>query len=116
MTDPIMMPEKPAAPDPIEEELKAPMKAAGPVPGSIGSAVSGPASIPNVDEMPPEGSFAGQPMNPTPSVAFNDPAVQPTSAQPAKKKTSKSTLIALITVAAIVVIALAVVLFMQMNG
>ena len=40
--DPITMPDKPKAPDPVEEELKAPMVAAPPVPGSIGSAVSMP--------------------------------------------------------------------------
>ena len=56
-TDPITMPAPPKAPDPIEEELKAPFKAAGPVPGSIGSAVSMP----------------GDP-NQNPNVAFNDPA------------------------------------------
>ena len=42
-TDPITMPNPPKAPDPIEEELKAPMTAAAPVPGSIGSAISMPA-------------------------------------------------------------------------
>ena len=39
-TDPITVPNPPKAPDPIEEELKAPMQAAAPVPGSIGSAIS----------------------------------------------------------------------------
>lgn len=116
VTDPIMMPEKPAAPDPVEEELKAPMKAAGPVPGSIGSAISGPASVPGVAADSSNDPFAGQPTNPTPSVAFNDPAVQPAPAQPAKKKTSKSTLIALIIVVVMVVIALAGVLVMQLMG
>ena len=41
-TDPITMPEPAPLTDPVEEELKAPMNAAAPVPGSIGSAVSGP--------------------------------------------------------------------------
>jgi flagellar basal body-associated protein FliL len=98
-TDPIMMPEPAPAPDPIEEELKAPMKAAAPVPGSIGSAVSG-----------------------TPNVAFNDPAtmpdVNPMTQQmgvPAKAKSSKTTLIVLIIVALLIVVALGVVLFLQLN-
>ncbi len=59
-TSPITMPEAPKAPDPIEEELKAPLTPAAPVPGSIGSAVS----------VPP---LEGQQQN-TPSVAFTDPA------------------------------------------
>ena len=51
-TDPLLMPEKPQAPDPVEEELKAPMKAAAPVPGSIGSAVSGPSDgVTNAEEI-----------------------------------------------------------------
>lgn len=61
-TSPITMPEAPKAPDPIEEELKAPLTPAAPVPGSIGSAVSVP---------------AGAPMQQTPNVAFTDPAMQP---------------------------------------
>ena len=111
-TDPIMQPEPAKAPDPIEEELKAPMKAAAPVPGSIGSAVSGP----NGDGPAPSAAMgvpeaAGQ----TPSVPFNDPAMQPDGAKPAKAKKApnKKTLIALIIVAAMVVIALAAVLIVQ---
>lgn len=101
-TEPIMMPEPAPAPDPIEEELKAPMRAADPVPGSIGSAVSG-----------------------TPNVAFNDPAMQANpmttpmqqnTGTPAKKKTSRTTLIALIVVAAIVVVALVIILIMQLTS
>ena len=110
------MPEKPAAPDPVEEELKAPMKAAEPVPGSIGSAVSGPAGEAAAAE-PGSNPFANQATASTPSVSFNDPAAQAApAAKPAKKKTSKSTLIALIVVAAMVVIALAAVLIMQLMG
>ena len=41
-TEPITMPTPPKAPDPVEVELKAPIKAAAPVPGSIGSAISVP--------------------------------------------------------------------------
>lgn len=107
-TDPIMMPDQPAKPDPVEEELKAPMKAAGPVPGSIGSAVSMPAG-----DLP-----GGQVQPNTPSVAFNDPAAQPNAsmAQPVKKQANKTTLIVLIAVAAVVVIALAVILIMSLTG
>ena len=113
-TAPIMMPEPAPAPDPIEEELKAPMKATPPAPGSIGSAVSG-----------PEGEIGGGAVeNPfsenkqIPSVSFNDPAVQPepvgsgvgTSEKP---KTNPKTLTALIIVAVMVVIALLAVLLLQ---
>ena len=116
-TDPIMMPEQPKAPDPIEEELKAPMKAAAPVPGSIGSAVSGPEGVPA--ETPADNPFAGNPQ--TPSVSFNDPATQPDpNAKPGtpagKKKTSKNTMIALVIVAAMIVIALVGVLIFTFMG
>lgn len=125
VTDPIMMPEKPQAPDPVEEELKAPMKAAAPVPGSIGSAVSGPttgaaaAEVPNVDAATGDNGFPKTAS--TQSVSFNDPAVQNDMAQPAnasaqtaKKKTNKTTLIALIAVASVIVIVLVVILIMQL--
>lgn len=114
-TDPITMPNPPKEPDPIEEELKAPMKAAGPVPGSIGSAIS----------MPSE-QVAAQPVQPAaqmgsvPNVAFNDPAMQQqpmpqgVPMKPAKKKMDKKTLIMLCALAGVVVVALAVVLVMQM--
>lgn len=131
-TDPIMMPEAPAPPDPVEEELKAPMKAADPVPGSIGSAVSGPADAPVADAAGAAGTGdgatppAGNPFetkNPqTPSVSFNDPASQTDAAaggdptKPAKKKTNKTTLIALVAVLALIVIGLVVFLIMQVSG
>ena len=110
-TDPITMPNPPKEPDPIEEELKAPMKAAGPVPGSIGSAISMPS------EQVPAG--AASQMGPVPNVAFNDPATQQATQQgvpmaPAKKKMDKKTLIMLCALAGVVVVALAVVLVMQM--
>lgn len=118
-TDPIMMPTQPKAPDPIEEELNRPLKAADPVPGSIGSAIS----------MPPEGA-AGQR---TPSVAFNDPAMmagQPATNQTKKSlfqkkaktgaksgaKTNRTTLIALAVVGVMVIIALVAVLIIQINS
>ena len=94
------------------------MKAAGPVPGSIGSAVSGPEAV---EPMPMnDATFAAPGGNPQ-SVAFNDPAVQPevnsvaAPAKPAKKKNSKNTLIALIIVAVMVVIALAAVLMISLG-
>lgn len=103
-TDPITMPNLPKAPDPVEEELKAPMTAAAPVPGSIGSAISVPIDQPQ-----------------TPNVAFNDPAMQQNqsmsqkSTMPSTKK-SKKTLILLCAIAGIAVVALAIVLIMTMNG
>ena len=127
-TDPIMKPEPAPAPDPIEEELKAPMKAAGPVPGSIGSAVSGPSEAVNAQAGVSE-TVAGNPFSQnmtgrTPSVSFNDPATQPDATQPAQsvvpgsptKKKNRMTLIILIIVAGIVVVALAAVLIMQLIG
>ena len=121
-TEPIMMPEPASAPDPVEEELKAPMRAAGPVPGSIGSAVSGPEAAGaafGVGAEPNNEPFAAAPQVKTPSVSFADPTMKPednAAVKPAKKKSSKTTLIALIIVAMMVVIALAAVLFLQMNG
>ena len=111
-TDPITMPNPPKEPDPIEEELKAPMKAAGPVPGSIGSAIS------MLSEQVPAG--AASQMGPVPNVAFNDPATQQqpmpqgVPMKPAKKKMDKKTLIMLCALAGVVVVALAVVLVTQM--
>lgn len=103
-TTPITMPEQPKAPDPVEEELKAPFKAAAPAPGSIGSAVSGPQSQ-------------------TPNVSFNDPAavdnMKSMASDPAsagKKKMDRKTLIILCAVAGIVVFALAMVLILQLTG
>ena len=121
-TDPIMQPERPPEPDPIEEELKAPMQPAGPVPGSIGSAVSGPSeaaegATPEAAQAPAENPFAtaqGQ----TPSVSFTDPATQPSNASAAKPagKSNKTTLIILIAVAAVIVVVLAIVLIMSLVG
>ena len=116
-TDPIMQPEAPKAPDPVEEELKAPMEPAGPVPGSIGSAVSGPAGAPA--EASAENPFATAPQGQTPNVSFTDPAAQPENpvamgvADP-KAKSKKTTLIVLIAVAAVIVVVLVVVLVMSL--
>ncbi len=108
--DPIAMPEPAPAPDPIEEELKAPFKAADPVPGSIGSAVSVPAN----------GGATQSPQN----VAFNDPAGMASNNQPKKKgfslslggKQNKNSLIIIGVVGGIVVIILVVVLIMMLGG
>lgn len=125
-TEPIMEPEPKPEPDPIEEELNAPMKAADPVPGSIGSAVSGPANggAPAPEAAAPGANpFATAPAGQTPNVSFTDPATQPDvngnmngQPAPAKKKASKNTLIALIIVAAMVVIALVAVLVIMLNS
>lgn len=112
-TDPITMQEAPKAPDPVEEELKMPLKAAGPVPGSIGSAVSMPSAGSQTAAM--AGMAPGQQ---TPSVAFNDPAMMPQNttagvAQPAKKL-SKSTMILLGVLGGVVILALVVILIAQL--
>ena len=137
MTEPIMRPDLPPAPDPVKQELEAPMKAAAPVPGSIGSAVSVPEGGATPDPAATAGAdaqFGPNAGGATPSVSFNDPAAaaQPNQQQPntpaapaakEKKKLSfnfdiknmnKGVLIALIVVAAMIVIGLAAVLIMQL--
>ena len=107
-TDPITMPTPPKAPDPVEEELKAPFKAAGPVPGSIGSAISMPADA----AMPTSDPGRVQ------SVSFNDPAMtnnsNPVMPVANKKAVSKSTLITLAAVMGVVVVGLAIYLIMTL--
>lgn len=137
LTEPIMRPDLPPAPDPVKQELESPMKAAGPVTGSIGSAIS-------VSQDGTQLDANGQPIVQTgapgaapttggavPNVAFNDPAGQPdATGQPGapenKKKSAKkeikfdlknmnrATLVTLIVVAVMVVICLAAVLIMQL--
>lgn len=118
-TDPITMPAPPKTPDPEEEELKAPLKASAPVPGSIGSAISVPAENSQTQADPMVNTFANNPSERTPSVAFNDPAaeapVNNMAAAPAKKKMDKKTLYILIAIAAVVVVAL-IVLLVSMMG
>lgn len=108
-TDPITMPTPPKAPDPVEEELKAPFKAAGPVPGSIGSAIS----------VPADAAPAPDPGRAPNNVSFTDPAMTNTQMPTApmgsgKKKISKSTLIALAVVAGLIVVVLAAYLIMTL--
>ena len=108
-TEAIMQPTPPPAPDPVEEELKAPLRPAAPVPGSIGSAVS----------MPADGASMGDTKN-TPSVAFNDPATMDAGntgmpQAPVKKKMDKKTMITIAILGGMVVVALvAVLVFMMM--
>ena len=121
-TDPITMPTPPKAPDPVEEELKAPLKAAEPVPGSIGSAIS----------MPVQGTATNQPVDTsmfqksnttnaalggkTTGQAMIVQAPNPAGGKPAKKKTSKTTYILLGVVGIMVVIALIAVLVTQLTS
>lgn len=137
-TEPIMRPDLPPAPDPVKQELEAPMKAAAPVPGSIGSAVSMPeagaagASAGGVGDANVAAAPTG---GNNPNVAFTDPATKPEAtnggvapANPEQKtkkgfsmkvdlkNMNKGTLIALIVVAIMIVIALVAVLMMQLMG
>ena len=107
-TDPITMPPPPKAPDPVEEELKAPFKAAGPVPGSIGSAIS----------VPADAAPAPEPGHAPNNVSFNDPAMMnnPIPATQEKKKVSKGTLIALAAVLGVTVIGLAIYLIITLTS
>ena len=118
-TTAISVPEGPKPPDPVEEELKAPLKAAGPVPGSIGSAVS----MPPADGSQPQMSGVNEQMmaNGVNPMAAN--ANTPAGKKPglfdkltAKTKMSKSTLILLSVVAGLVVVALVVILVMVATG
>ena len=104
-TDALTMPEAPKAPDPIEEELKAPLRAAGPVPGSIGSAISVPSDGTNPNAVPMAGVR---------SVTFNDALTR--NAPKGKKATEKAknkntTLILLGVLLAVIVIAIIVMVF-----
>lgn len=128
LTEPIMRPDLPPAPDPIKQELEAPMKAAGPVPGSIGSTISVSQDGTQLDangQPLPANSGQGSVSN----VAFNDPAKQadagqPGAANPAAKKSkaikfdlknmNRATLVTLIVIAAMIVIGLVTVLFVQL--
>ena len=136
-TTAIAMPEGPKAPDPVEEELKAPLKAAGPVPGSIGSAVSMPAAngapangapASGTSENPMAAASMGQAAPAAGGAApANNPmaanAATPAAKKPsifdkltAKSKMNKKTLITLCVVAGVVLIALVVVLILVMTG
>ena len=110
-TTAISVPEGPKPPDPVEEELKAPIKAAAPVPGSIGSSVS----------MPP--ADGAQPINPGANGQMMANANSPAGKQPnildklmAKTKMSKSTLLLVSVVAGLIVLVLLVVLILLATG
>lgn len=113
-TTAISRPEGPKAPDPVEEELKAPLKAAGPVPGSIGSAVSVPAEN--------GASVADVPTNPdgtNPMTANAAPSTKSNSILDklmVKTKMSKKTLIISCAVAGIILVLLIVILMMLATG
>ena len=101
-TDPITMPEPVKEPDPVETELNTPIKAAEPVPGSIGSAVS----------MPGDGTLPNQ----VPGMQPIDMNMAPEQAQAmAKKQSSRKTLIILCAIAGVVVVALIGVLIFLIN-
>ena len=120
-TTAIAVPEGPKAPDPVEEELKAPLKAAGPVPGSIGSAVSVPAESGTT-------SNAAAAVNPADNLMTATPTNPTTPATPAGKKPSffdkltakskmdKKTLIILFAVAGAVLVALIILLILVATG
>lgn len=111
-TTAISVPEGPKPVDPVEEELKAPLKAAAPAPGSIGSAVSGPADA--------NASQNNTPVDPNnPMTANVAPQVKKGSIfnkLMAKTKMNKTTLILLAAVAGLIVIGLIVVLVMVATG
>lgn len=104
-TEPVTAPTQPKPADPVEEELKAPLKAAEPVPGSIGSAISVPAA---------DGASVGV-NHQTPSVAFNDPAMQqnlmaPVNQTRSQKKMSNTTMVLLVVLGVAIIAVLVVVL------
>ena len=99
-TEPIMMPTPPKAPDPEEEELKAPLKPAEPVPGSIGSAISVPSASGKVGV----------------AQKMQAPSIAPTATNKSgKKQVSKTTWVLLIIVAVLVIAVLAIVLYKLLN-
>lgn len=112
-TDPITMPEGPKAPDPVEEELKMPLKAAGPVPGSIGSAVSMPSDEQGggkvVEHTAPGEQAAGQ------NAAADGSSDAKVVKKPFKKMDQKTMLI-MGAVGAVLIVALLVVLVIQMSS
>lgn len=118
-TTAIAVPEGPKPPDPVEEELKAPLKAAGPVPGSIGSSVS----MPPADGNQPQTNGVNEQMmaqgiNPMATNA-NSPAGKKLTfldKLTTKTKMTKNTLILLSVVAGLIVIALVIVLIMGITG
>ena len=112
-TEPLTTPDPIPEPDPVEEALRAPIKPAAPVPGSIGSAVSVPVDIPTEDTNSGDESPFIQDVDP------NTPFVQDATPVVAKKtKEEKSNLILtiLIAISAIVLVVLAVILIMQLTG
>lgn len=118
-TTAIAVPEGPKPPDPVEEELKAPLKATGPVPGSIGSAVS----MPPADGSAPQTNGVSEQMvangvNPMATNA-NTPAGKKQTffdKLATKTKMTKNTLILFTVLAGVIVVALIVILIMLIAG
>ena len=113
-TTAISRPEGPKAPDPVEEELKAPLKAAGPVPGSIGSAVSMPA-----ENGAPAADVPTNPDGTNPMTANAAPSTKSNSFLDklmVKTKMSKKTLIISCAVAGVIVVLLIIILMMLATG
>ena len=116
-TTAISVPEGPKPVDPVEEELKAPLKAAAPAPGSIGSAVSGPADA---------NAPTGVPFNDPAQAGAENPMTANTAPQAkknsildklmAKTKMSKKSLILLAVVAGLIIVLLIGVLVMVATG
>ena len=114
-TDPITMPEPVKEPDPVELELNAPFKAADPVPGSIGSAISVPDPMAQPEQMVADQTIGqeSQPMMQPQPMA--NPMVVNTQTAPTKKKMGKTTLTLLCVLAGITIVALVAVLIMELN-
>ena len=111
-TTAISVPEGPKPVDPVEEELKAPLKAAAPAPGSIGSAVSGPQDPNAPAPAVPAGTENPMTANAAPEVKKNSLM----NKLMAKTKMSKQTLILLACVAGLIVALLIGVLVMVATG
>ena len=118
-TTAIAVPEGPKPPDPVEEELKAPLKAAEPVPGSIGSSVS----MPLADGAQPMNNGVNEQMLANGTNPMAADANSPAGKKPnifdkltAKTKMSKSTLILLSVVAGLIVLVLVVILILLAAG
>ena len=135
-TEPITEREPLPKPDPVAEALKAPIKPAAPVPGSIGSAVSVPAETPapeskapevdvtstdpvtvdtpNVSEKTESSDSHGAQKPEAKSVSFDSPIeMNMTSPQ---KKSNKKTMIILVIIGAIVIVALVIILIIMLTS
>ncbi len=103
-TEPLTEPDPTPVEDPAEAALKEPIKAAEPVPGSIGSAVSMPTKAKDIPSSVP-----------TPTASPTDDPFPP-AASDKKGKMSKTTLYLLIILGVVIIAALVVFLIMQLGG